>query len=108
MALRRYPRSLSGIELDGDSIVRQVYLDESGISANESMTVVAGLIIDPDKQWKLVAEYLNSLLIEYVPVEHLESRIQPLKLQSQSRQLLLPKSKLSLRFRTILAFHIRQ
>lgn len=65
-----YPCSLSGVELDGDSIVRMVYLDESGISINESFTVVAGVIIDADKQWNSVAEYLNSLLTEYVPVEH--------------------------------------
>src|SRR5262249_51248901 len=68
--LLRFPCSLSGVKLDGNSIVRLVYLDESGISVNESVTVVAGVIIDPDKQWKLVAEYLNSLLLEYVPVEH--------------------------------------
>jgi Protein of unknown function (DUF3800) len=65
-----YPCSLSGVELHGDSLVRLVYLDESGISVNESVTVVAGVIIDPDKQWKSVAEYLNSLLLEYIPVEH--------------------------------------
>jgi len=61
---------LSGTLLDGDSPVRLVYLDESGISDNEPCTIVAGVIIDPDRQWKLVAEYLNSLLIEYVPAEH--------------------------------------
>ena len=44
-----YPCTLSGVELDGDSIVRLVCLDESGISVNESITVVAGVIVDPDR-----------------------------------------------------------
>lgn len=50
--------------------MRLVYLDESGISVKEPFTVVAGVVIDADKQWKLVAEYLNSLLLKYVPAEH--------------------------------------
>ena len=50
--------------------MRLVYLDESGISDNEPFTVVAGIIINADEQGKSVAEYLNSLLLEYVPVEH--------------------------------------
>jgi hypothetical protein len=63
-------RSLSGIALNGHSLVRLVYLDESGTSVNEPFTVVAGVIIDADKQWKLIEEYINSLIAEYVPEEH--------------------------------------
>jgi hypothetical protein len=47
-----------------------VYLDESGISTNETITVVAGVIIDADKQWKAVSQYIDSLIEEYVPKEH--------------------------------------
>jgi len=60
---------LSGVELDGDCLVRLVYLDESGTSVNEPFTVVAGVIIDADKQWKSVADYINELIDEYVPKE---------------------------------------
>jgi hypothetical protein len=50
--------------------VRFVYLDESGISTNEPITVVAGVIVDADKQWRDVAGYVATLIEEYVPKEH--------------------------------------
>ena len=59
------PLSLSGVEIDGDSLVRMVYLDESGISIKERFTVVAGVIINADQQWKVVEKYVQELIEEY-------------------------------------------
>ncbi len=53
------PRSISGVRLDGEKLVRFVYLDESGISINEAVTVVAGVIVDADKQWKAVEKGID-------------------------------------------------
>ena len=44
-----------------------IYADESGISANESVLIVAGVVIDADLQWRLVEQRLNGLINEYVP-----------------------------------------
>ena len=66
------PLSLCGVELYGDSLVRFVYLDESGISVNESVAVVAGVIVNADLQWKAVEKYLAELIDEYVPPERRE------------------------------------
>jgi hypothetical protein len=66
------PRSISGVELDGDNLSRRVYLDESGISTKEKVTVVAGVIVNPDKQWKAIESCIQDLVNEYVPEEHRE------------------------------------
>jgi hypothetical protein len=50
--------------------VRYIYADESGISVNESVTVVAAVIIDADKQWRAVEKEIEALIHEYVPGEH--------------------------------------
>src|SRR2546430_2602291 len=63
------PCSISGVELDGDKLVRLVYLDESG-SSTEPFLVVAGVIIDADKQWRLVERNVNELIGKYVPEEN--------------------------------------
>ena len=42
---------------------RLVYLDETGISVNEPVTVVAGIILDADKHWMLVDDYIRALMI---------------------------------------------
>jgi Protein of unknown function (DUF3800) len=67
--LRTQPRSLSRVALDGDKAVRFVYVDESGISANESVLVVAGIVIEADSQWKVVQQYLEDLVSKYVREE---------------------------------------
>lgn len=64
------PRSISGVELAGNRIVRNVYLDESGISGNESITLVAGVIINEDTQWKALEKHILGLIEEYVPAQH--------------------------------------
>lgn len=62
--------SISGVELSGDNLARFIYADETGISDKDQMVLVAGVIIDPDKQWKYVAEYIDELIVRYVPKEH--------------------------------------
>jgi hypothetical protein len=47
--------------------VRFVYLDETGISTKESVVVVAGPIMDADRDWRLVEDYLLDLIEEYIP-----------------------------------------
>jgi uncharacterized protein DUF3800 len=57
--------------LDGDCVVRLVYLDEAGIGdiAKERQVVVTGAIIDADKQWKRLEEYYRTLAEEVFPSE---------------------------------------
>lgn len=45
-----------------------IYVDEAGTSANEPVTVVAGIIIHADTQWKIAAEELSRTLDLYVPI----------------------------------------
>lgn len=64
------PCSLSGVELDGDRMARDIYLDESGISGHEPIAVVAGVIVDRDLHWLPVQRYIDDLIREYIPEEH--------------------------------------
>lgn len=50
--------------------MKVVYMDESGISVNEPIAVVAGVVFDPDSQWRKVRDYLDGLVSEFVPEEH--------------------------------------
>ena len=59
-------RALLGGELEGDKLVRFIYVDEAGISANEPVTVVVGLIIHADTQWRLSEAKVREVL-EAVP-----------------------------------------
>lgn len=61
---------MSGVKLAGDNLVRFIYADETGISINEKITVVAGVVIDADKQWLSVKNAIDELVAEYVPEEH--------------------------------------
>src|SRR4030095_16588956 len=61
------PKSRSGIPLSGNKIVRTIYLDESGTSANNPIALVCGVIIDADRQWLKVETHLNALIAEYEP-----------------------------------------
>jgi hypothetical protein len=49
---------------------RSIYLDESGISVNESVTVVAGVIVNDDLQWENVERQIEELISEYVLPEN--------------------------------------
>lgn len=44
-----------------------VYMDEAGTSANEPVTVVAGIILHADLQWKVAFEELQNVLDRFVP-----------------------------------------
>lgn len=50
--------------------MRLIYTDESGISINESVVVVAGVMVDADRQWKAVEKYVHKLVAEYIPKEN--------------------------------------
>ena len=52
--------------------MRFIYLDESGISAKERVAVVAGIIVDADKQLKSVEKHVESIIADYVPEKYQE------------------------------------
>jgi hypothetical protein len=62
------PIALGGLPLYGDNFLRIVYLDAAGLSKKEDepLTVVAGVIVHPDKQWRAINTYLSNLADEYV------------------------------------------
>ncbi len=60
-------RSFSGHPLDGDKIVRLIYMDEAGTSAKEPVSVVASVIVDANTQWKVLADALEEAFDELVP-----------------------------------------
>jgi Protein of unknown function (DUF3800) len=64
------PCSISGVDLQGDRLLRTIYLDETGISANDKIALVAGVIINEDEQWKSVEAAVSDLIDKYVPEEH--------------------------------------
>jgi Protein of unknown function (DUF3800) len=64
-----HPVSLSRVYLEGEKLVRYIYMDESGISSSESVVVVAGVIINADLQWRNVVARIQELIAEYVPPE---------------------------------------
>lgn len=69
------PLSLSGVPVKGESLVRLVYLDESGISVHEPILVVAGVFIHADTQWVPVGRHVSSLVEKYVPAHQREGFI---------------------------------
>lgn len=68
LRLIRGSRSFSGHSLDGDRRLRLVYLDEAGTSTHEPVTVVAGVIINADRDWKKLENYLLGVRDAYIPV----------------------------------------
>ena len=65
------PRAFGGAPLEGNKIVRLVYLDETGIANldHEPIMVVSAVIINADKQWHAIEAHLRSLTAEVIP-EH--------------------------------------
>jgi hypothetical protein len=59
------PLSLSGVELDGESLVRRIYCDESGTSG-QGILVAASVIVHGDAQWRPVEDYIGGLINKYV------------------------------------------
>jgi hypothetical protein len=64
------PRSISGVELQGDRLLRSIYLDETGISENDKLALVAGVIINDDEQFSSVESAIHDLVEQYIPEEH--------------------------------------
>ncbi|HYL32341.1 MAG TPA: DUF3800 domain-containing protein [Stellaceae bacterium] len=56
----------------GSRIVRMIFFDVAGISnpREEPWIVVAGVILHPDLQWRLLRRYLLDMTEAYVPPEH--------------------------------------
>jgi hypothetical protein len=64
-------RALGGGALDGDRLVRFVYLDESGIgnAKDDRFVVTAGVVVHADVHWKPLEQYLLDLVDEMVRPE---------------------------------------
>lgn len=63
---------MSGHPLEGDRIVRLVYVDEAGISnrLQEPWLVVSAVIVDADKKLVAVERYLDKIVRRHIPQEH--------------------------------------
>jgi hypothetical protein len=61
--------AIGGGKLNGDKLVRILYLDESGTGkiAREPYLVIAGVLVDGDGQWLPLKKHLQSLLEGAVP-----------------------------------------
>ena len=66
--------ALGGAPLIGNRIVRMIYLDAAGLSnpVQEPYVVMAGVIVNADKQWKALSQYLSDMADEIAPPEHRE------------------------------------
>jgi hypothetical protein len=62
-------RAFGGGELIGATMSRFIYLDEAGISQHEPVTVVAGIVVNADKDWDTLSAAIHALR-ERVP-EHI-------------------------------------
>src|SRR4051794_1533132 len=48
--------------------MRLIYLDEAGTSAHEPLAIVAGVIIQGDRQWLNVNDHMLGLIDRYIPL----------------------------------------
>lgn len=55
------------------ALVRFVYLDEAGTSAKEPVTVVAGIIVHADTQWRPAEADVNRIVKDMVPERYKEN-----------------------------------
>jgi hypothetical protein len=62
--------SLSGDPLTGEALVRHIYADEAGTSAEEPVSVVAAIIVHTDTQYLPVCGQMAHLIRKYVPQEY--------------------------------------
>ena len=58
---RRSQLAFGGGPLHGDRILRVAYVDETGHSDKEPFCAVAGIIVNPDKQWNIIADAIQDL-----------------------------------------------
>jgi hypothetical protein len=56
-------------------MARFAHLDEAGTSSKEPFAVVAGVISNPDKQWRALEQYLVDLADDLVPSEMREGAV---------------------------------
>lgn len=63
---------LFGGPLSGGKPLRSIYIDEAGTSAREPVSVVVGIVIQPDKHWLALNNALNEALA-VVPDEYREN-----------------------------------
>lgn len=65
-------KSLSGHRIEGENLVRLVYIDEAGISnpQHEPFLVVAGCIVNADAILNGVNNHLDRLMHRHIPEEH--------------------------------------
>lgn len=61
------PVSITGHPLREMSALRMIFMDESGRNADQPVTVVASVIIDPDRHMRAVDEALQELRDAFVP-----------------------------------------
>lgn len=73
MMLIKEPKALFGGPLLGSSLVRYIYIDEAGTSAKEPVSVVVGVIINADTQWRLAERELNNVFDRFVPSQFREN-----------------------------------
>lgn len=70
--MNRAWQSLSGNALEGETVTRFVYLDESGISnpKHEPFLIVAGVIVDADRQLKALERSIERIADRKIPAQH--------------------------------------
>jgi hypothetical protein len=60
-------KAFGGAPLVGDRLVRFAHLDEAGTSAREPYAIVAGVVSQPDLQWRALQQYLSDMADDLVP-----------------------------------------
>ena len=67
--LNRGWSSFTGHPLAGDRLLRLIIVDEAGISRNENICVVAGVVVNADSAQRHLEQYLGMLRDLYIPEE---------------------------------------
>ena len=65
----RAVRAIGGGPLVGDRLVYVIYLDETGHDKKNKIVAVAGVVLNPDKQWVQLANGIEELKAR-VPEQH--------------------------------------
>lgn len=65
-------KSLSGHRLEGENLLRLVYIDEAGISnpKHEPFLVVAGCVVNADAVLNGINNHLERLMHKHIPIKH--------------------------------------
>lgn len=75
MARRLVAPAFGGGYLDGNNLVRLVYMDESGMAnpKDEPHVLVSAVIVNADKQLLILEEYLQQIARRHIPEKDLDS-----------------------------------